>query len=278
VIDELEETDILLFASGLAFYALVSLAPLVIVILWIVAAILGDARVQRFAEELKRVAPEGLGADQALTRVAQLGTSIGIPAVIAALWPATAYGAGLSRAFQRLSPRKPDPSKAKAKGVRGRILALLVLLPLLAVGAITASYLGTQALGASTAGAILGPAVALVTGFLVAAAAIAAIYRIFPPEPLEGRQVIRGTLFTAAGVSILSLGFSLYLTFGANFQERYATSGIAGIVLVAVWLFASNALVLVGYRVALRTPRGSGRSRTRSASKPGGRKRSASGR
>ncbi len=244
----------LLFASGLAFYALVSLVPLCIIVLWIVAAVLGDARVQRFAEELKRVAPEGLALDQALERVAELGTQLGIPAVAAALWPATAYGAGLARALQRLAPQPGGEGKTKAKGIRGRILALFILLPLLAIGALAASYVGTQVLGETTAGAILGPVLALATGFLVAAAAIAAIFKIFPPEPLEGRQVLRGTVFTAAGISFLSLAFSLYLTLGADFQERYATSGVAAIVLVAVWLFGSNALLLVGYRMALRMP------------------------
>ncbi|MDP9295519.1 MAG: YihY/virulence factor BrkB family protein [Actinomycetota bacterium] len=102
-----------------------------------------------------------------------------------------------------------------------------------------------------------------------AGAAIAVIYKIFPPEPLEGRQILRGTAFTAAGVSILSLAFSLYLTFGANFQERYATSGLAGIVLVAVWLFVANTLLLLGYRVALKTPEGKKRSRTSTRSRTG---------
>jgi uncharacterized BrkB/YihY/UPF0761 family membrane protein len=68
-------------------------------------------------------------------------------------------------------------------------------------------------------------------------------------------------VFTATGVSVLSLAFALYLTFGANFQERYASSGIAGIVFLAVWLFGSNAWLLLGYRVALRTPRGKSSSK-----------------
>ena len=263
LIDELEERDVLLYASGLAFYALVSIAPLVIVIMWIVAALLGDERVHRLADELKRVAPDGLGADQALKRVADLGTQIGLPAVAAALWPATAYGAGLSRAFLRLAPGAAAKGRAKSRGLRGRILAFLLLLPAFAVGGLLASYLGTQALGSSTAGAVLGPVIALGTGFVAAFAAIALIYRVFPPDPLQGGQILRATLFTAAGVSVLSLGMSLYLAFGANFQERYATSGIAGIVLLALWLFGTNTLLLLGYRMALRTPQGKGGTRTR---------------
>jgi hypothetical protein len=37
------------------------------------------------------------------------------------------------------------------------------------------------------------------------------------------------------------------------FEEHYATSGLAGLVLLALWLFLSNAMVLIGYRVALKS-------------------------
>jgi YihY family inner membrane protein len=269
LIDELEETDILLYASGLAFYALVSVVPLVIVVMWIVATILGNERVHEFAQELARIAPPGLGADKALERVASLGTQIGLPAVLAALWPATAYGAGLSRAFRRIAPDEDARNKSKATGLRGRFLAFLILLPAFAVGGLIASYLGTQVAGASAASGLVGAVVSLAAGFVAAAGAMVITFRVFPPEPLEGRQVLRGVAFTAAGVSVLSLAFSLYLAFGANFQERYASSGIAGIVLLAVWLFCSNAWLLLGYRVALRTPsgKGSGKSRRKTRSR-----------
>jgi hypothetical protein len=52
---------------------------------------------------------------------------------------------------------------------------------------------------------------------------------------------------------VLSFGVILFLGLGANFQAHYATSGLAGLVLLAVWLFLSNALVLTGYRMALQT-------------------------
>ncbi len=50
---------------------------------------------------------------------------------------------------------------------------------------------------------------------------------------------------------MLSLAFSIYLGVGANFKEHYATTGLAGVVLLGVWLFLSNVLVLAGYTVAL---------------------------
>jgi hypothetical protein len=49
---------------------------------------------------------------------------------------------------------------------------------------------------------------------------------------------------------VLSLGYVVFLNVGADFERRYATSGLAAIVLLALVLFLANALMLVGYEVA----------------------------
>jgi uncharacterized BrkB/YihY/UPF0761 family membrane protein len=100
---------------------------------------------------------------------------------------------------------------------------------------------------------VFGWILGLLFGFVGAGVGIALIYRLFPPDPLEWRAIRRGTAVTAAGMSLLSLGFTIYLSVGANFQEHYVTSGLAGVVLLAVWLFASNVLLLVGYKIALES-------------------------
>src|SRR5437764_9657807 len=143
--------DILLYASGLSFYALVSVVPLAIFVIWISSLVLGDHRVHEFARELKRVAPKNLDAGGFVQRVADLGTSLGVPALITALWPASSYGAGLRRAFDRLGPRNPR----EPKGLKGRGLALIVLLPLFVIGSIVASYAGPAIVGEGTLSAVL---------------------------------------------------------------------------------------------------------------------------
>lgn len=47
----------------------------------------------------------------------------------------------------------------------------------------------------------------------------------------------------------MSLLFA-FLASGADFEKRYAISGLAAVVAVGLWLFWANVLVLVGYRVA----------------------------
>jgi uncharacterized BrkB/YihY/UPF0761 family membrane protein len=241
--------DILLFASGLSFYALVSAVPLVIVVMWVASVVLGDDRVRQFAKTLDDVAPQSLGVGQLLNRVADIGTSLGVPALITALWPASSYGAGLRRSFDRISPRKPR----ELKGLRGRGLALVVLLPFFILGSLIGSYAGTAIVGDSVAAKVFGYAVALVTGFVGAAVGVALIYWFFSPERLSWRAILRGTLWSATTISLLSLLLTVFINLGADFQEHYATSGVAAIVLVAVWLFLANALLLVGYVVALES-------------------------
>src|SRR2546421_11513809 len=138
IFERSRDQDILLFASGLAFYALVSVVPLAIFVIWVISLIVGDQRIHQLATELKRVAPKSLDVGGFVQRVANLGTSIGVISLVTALWPASSYGAGLRRAFDRLGPKNPK----ELKGLKGRGLALLVLLPVFVLGSLLGSYAG----------------------------------------------------------------------------------------------------------------------------------------
>jgi hypothetical protein len=200
------------------------------------------------ADRLARLAPQRLNVDEAFRKVAQLGAGLGLGALVALLWPASAYGAGIARAFDRLSPT-PD---RQAKGLRGRALALALLgvMPALALTGLVASYLGTTILGDSTLARLAGWALALVLGFAGSWVTLAAIYLIFRPKPMRWSGLARGTAVAAGSISVLSLGYVVFLNVGTDFERRYATSGLAAIVLLALWLFLANALMLVGYEVA----------------------------
>ena len=249
VVERAHTNDVFTYAAALAFYAIISVVPLTILVLWIVSVVLGDERVRHLAAEMGRIVPESLGAERIVQRVAQLGTRLGIVAIISALWPATAYGSGLERAFDRLGPKRDE----KLEGLRGRALFFLVVLPVFVIGSLLGSFVGSQALGTEGLARIVGYVVALATGFVATALALVLIYRIFPPTKLSWKDVFRATLTAATGISVLSFLFFLYVSLGANFEKHYATSGLAALVLLAVWLFLANVLVLAAYRVALET-------------------------
>ncbi|TMK67424.1 MAG: hypothetical protein E6G52_02205 [Actinobacteria bacterium] len=64
-------------------------------------------------------------------------------------------------------------------------------------------------------------------------------------------QILRAAAAVAAGISAISLLFVLFLNLGADFQAHYATSGIASVVFLALWLYLSNMMLLAGYELSL---------------------------
>jgi uncharacterized BrkB/YihY/UPF0761 family membrane protein len=76
------------------------------------------------------------------------------------------------------------------------------------------------------------------------------IYRLFAPISLGWGSIARGAVAAAAAISVVSLGYVIFLNSGVDFERRYATSGLAAVVLLAFWLFMTNALILVGFQIA----------------------------
>jgi membrane protein len=256
VVARARQDEIPFLSAGLAFYAVVSIAPLVILVVALASLVVGDSRMHELARQLGSSGPKDLGVDQALLTISKQSSRLSVVAFVAALWPASAYGSGLVRAFDHLSQKHRE-----AEGFRGRGLALVVLLPLFVLGGIVGSYAGWAALGTSPGVRAAGAVLALLGAFVAAGGALALIYRIFPPEHLGWRAILAGAASGAISISVLSLAFTLYLSLGANFQEHYGSSSVAAYVLLAVWLFLANALTLVGYRIALEV---AGRRRRRS--------------
>ena len=232
----------------MAFYGLISVAPLVVVALWITSLVVGPTQIHDAAAELARVTPEALGADRALERVADLGTSLGLAAVAAALWPATAYGSALVRVLGRLTGDRD----ATALRSRGAALLLLCLAPVFVLASLIASYAGAATLGDTPVQIVVGLAVALVLGFAATLVIVTFIYKVLPRTPLDWRAAIKGALIAAASISVLSVAYVAYLRLGANFEQRYASDALAAVVLLGLWLFAANTALLVGYREARR--------------------------
>jgi membrane protein len=247
-LDAARADDLFLYSAALAFYGLISVAPLVVVALWVTSLVVGPAQIHEAAGELARFSPEALGADRALERVADLGTGLGVVAVIAALWPATAYGSALARVLDRLAGDR----NATGLRRRGAALGLVGVAPVLVLGSLLASYAGATAFGDTPVELAGGLAVGLVFGSGATFVTVAFIYRIFPSTPPDWRSTTHGALVAAVTIAVLSVAYVAYLRLGANFERRYASDALAAVVLLGLWLFAANSALLVGYRVAHR--------------------------
>jgi membrane protein len=250
VIVSCRDTNLLLHAAGLAFYALISVAPSVVLTFWITSAVAGRDRIETLGDNLAELTgAEGLGST--ITELAGIGTGVGLAALAVALWPASAYGSGLVRALDHIS----DSPKRSAQGLRGRAkMALLIgLLPLLLLGALVTSYLVTALVGDNGPGTVAGWALAVTAGWLATTLVVALLYVVYGPLDLSVKAIVGGSSMVAAAMAMMSGGYLLYLQTGADWEERVAGSGLASVVLLGLWLYLTNLLLLAGYFVARET-------------------------
>jgi membrane protein len=239
------DRDLLLSASSLAFYGLVSALPLLLLAFTFVEAVAGDDTLRSFADRVSESGPEG--SAQFLDQLLDSGGSFTLVTLLFTIWPATAYGGGLRRALSRHSA-----TSESASGIRGRLLGLsmvLVLPVVLLAGIPLMFFLSTLARDGVLA-TVLGWTLALVAGTLLATATTTLLYRTFAPEDLGLRETLTGAAVTAVVTALFSLGFVIYLEVG-DVEARFGGGTIAVVVLLGVWLFVANVLLLGGYETVL---------------------------
>ncbi len=239
------DRGLLLSASSLAFYGLVSALPLLLIAFAFVAAVAGEDSLRTFADQVAEQGPEGSG--EFLDQLIDGGGTFGFVTLLFTIWPSTAYGGGLRRALSRHA--EGDES---ASGLRGRLLGLgmVLVLPVVILGGIPMMLLLSTRGGDGAAATALGWVLAIVAGLLVVTVLTTLLYHAFSPESLGLRQSLTGAAVTAAVTAVFSLGFVVYLQLGDT-EDRFGGGVIAVVVLLGVWLFVVNILLLGGYETVL---------------------------
>ena len=172
-------------------------------------------------------------------------------AAVAALVPATLYGEGLVRAFDRLSVRG-DRGRRSLRGRLGSLGIVAASPVLLLIGLATTSAF-TRALGDGTGPRLLGIYLAFLVGWLTISVLLLFAYRALAPERPCRRALLWGALGTASVVSGTSLGWVLFLGIRIPLAQAYGGSTpIAAAAVSFLWLYLLHAIVLLGYVVTLR--------------------------
>jgi uncharacterized BrkB/YihY/UPF0761 family membrane protein len=235
-------------SSSLAFYAMISLPPMVLLAFWIAGWFVDESSLQDLGTQVTSSAPDQLPVADVLRSLIDVAAATGPLAAVAAFWPATTYGAALARAFNAIAPE----SERRIRGWKGRLLALVIIaaLPFAVFSGLATLYVVPRLLGAG-----LGLQLALGLGtLLLVALVIALIYGLFELWETRWHDVAIGAA-TATGLVALSTGgYLLYLEF-ADFTQRYGPTALATAVLLALWLLLGNAALITGYRVMSRRAR-----------------------
>jgi membrane protein len=245
LIHRIADRDLLLAASSLAFYGVVSTLPLLMLAFAAVETVSGDDTLQSFADRAASTGPEGTGAF--LEPLIVNGGSLTVATVLFTLWPATAYGGGLRRALTHSTDIEET-----AAGTRGRFIgvSLALVLPVLVLAGIPMMFVLSNLAGEGGWGLVLGWSAALAAGGLVATGLAALLYQAFTPASLGWRDTVSGAVIAGFATAVFSLLFVIYLDV-ADIQERFGGGATAVVVMIGLWLFVANILLLAGYQAVL---------------------------
>jgi membrane protein len=240
--------------AGLAYYTVLSLAPLLIVVITVVGMVLGPKAAQGeiIAQIQGLVGPEGAEAIQAVIANAnqpKTGIVASLLGLITLFLGASGVFAELHDALNTIWDAPPRPGSGLLSMIRERFLSFGMVL---AIGFLLLVSLVVSA-GVAAAATFMG-GVLPVPGFVLQGANLllslgvitvlfAMIYRFLPSERVPWRDVWIGAAATAVLFSIGKLLIGMYLG-KASVGSAYGAAG--SLVVVLVWVYYSAQIFFFG--------------------------------
>ncbi|MDQ3494911.1 MAG: YihY/virulence factor BrkB family protein [Pseudomonadota bacterium] len=239
------ETDLLTHAASLSFFALISLAPLLVLLLWLTASLVPSAQ-QALVDELGMLA--GRGAEQVAVTVIENATRRPDVGSLAGLWSTLLLLVGATAVFARLQGTLNLIFRSDAKRLGGlkvwlrkRVLSFGVVLSLGFLLLVSVSL--TTALQLLFAGApSLLPLMGNTLSLLLYALAFGLLYHYLPDRRVGWRQALLGGAITAALFVLGRWAIGIYLVHAAP-DSAYGSMGT--LVLLLVWMYYA-AMVFFG--------------------------------
>ncbi len=234
--------------ASLAFYALLSLAPVIVIAVAVAALFYGQQATQgRLASEIQGMAgPEAARTIQSIVRSAYKPRT----GVIATLLGLAALAFGASSVFVELRDAMNTIWKVSPPTGRNNAATVLRLIGdrfysfamVLGIGFLLLVALVLNAWMASTRIAVPRAATFLIS-YLAIAALFAALYKILPDIPLKWSDVALGAMITALLFMIGQQFMGLYFAH-TGFGSTYSAAG--SLIVVLLWVYYSAQLFYWG--------------------------------
>ncbi|EMA55186.1 MULTISPECIES: YihY/virulence factor BrkB family protein [Halococcus] len=239
-VGEVQEKEITFIAASIAYYAFVSLIPLLLLLLVTVSVAVD----QSTANEIVSGATSSLPASaQELVEgaVSNQDGAGGATAVslVALLWSALKLFRGLDTAFSRVYGRESGGIAAQVKN--GVItLAAVILGAIVAVGiGVAVSFWPVEA---TVAGVSAVAVVGTLATLLALVAVLLPLYYFLPGGDVTLREAVPGAALAAIGFTVLQIVFRVYAARASAFEAYGVLGGV--LLLVTVLYFAGMVLLL----------------------------------
>ena len=235
ILDEARAQEITFLAASTAYYAFVSLIPLLLLAFIVVSFVAGN----QFATQVVNRASGLLTATgqaelrQFITDPAGRGGTTIIGLVVLA-WSAIKVFRGFDEAFSDIYAT--DPSTGIADQVKDALLVLTAIgvgvVVVVLAGAVTALFPNFPFVGVV---ATVVQLVALIPVFLP-------LYVVFPDAGVSIREALPGAVVATVGWTVLQVLFRIYAGFTSTGPSQFLGTAL----LLVTWLYFASILVLLG--------------------------------
>jgi membrane protein len=257
-VGEVQDKEITFIAASIAYYAFVSLIPLLLLLLVAVSVVANQAT----ATEIVNAATSSLPASAQRLVESAVGNQNGaagatVVSVAALLWSALKLFRGLDTAFSRVYGRESG-------GIATQVKNGVVTLAAVILGAIVAVGLGAAVslwpVEVSVAGVSAVAVVGTLATLLALVVVLLPLYYFLPGGDVTVREAVPGAAFCAVGLTVLQIAFRIYAARAGAFEAYGVLGGV--LLLVTVLYFAGMVLLLGVVLNAVLAGRTAGGERT----------------
>lgn len=250
------EDDIFVASAALAYYSLLSMAPLLLIVIAVAGVFFSDGAVQaQLVEQIRSlVGTEGAELAETVIRnnegLGQSWLSLLIGTVLTIFGASTVF-AHLQQTLNRVWDVEPKPSNAVWEFVKHRLLsfALVVTLGFLLMISLVASAVLAALYGyieILTGSAALWRALNIAVSFCLTVVLIAMMFRFLPDARIGWRDTWMGAAITAGLFAVGKWAIGLYLG-QAAFASVFGAAGSA--VVFMVWAYYASLIVFLGAEI-----------------------------
>ena len=240
------DDELMTRAAALAFYASVSFAPVLILLVWMLSALHSDGQQQLATMLTGMIGTSAADAIQAVVTSAREhphgGNIAGLVGLVVTLVGASAVFAQLQGALNRIWRVEPRPGHAIGAWLRARARGLALL------GGIGFMMIVTFVVSAVLQLAVPGETLAwglieYLLSAVVFVLAFGAMYRVLPDARIHWRDALQGGALTTALFLIGKWGIGLYIEH-SDVGGAYGAAG--ALVVLLTWVFYASVIVLMG--------------------------------
>lgn len=231
-------------AAGVAYYAVLSLFPLILGLISVLGFFLPSETVQEELFDFFRTnLPESIDVlERNIEGVIQLRGPLGLLSLLGLLWSGSAMFGAISRAINRASNIRQERPFLIRK-LHDVLMALSMgILLLLSLG-MTSIFTILSHTSLPLSGAIINFA-AILLALLVNGAIFLLMYKLIPNVKTYWRYVWPGAVLAAFLFEVAKIMFLLYLSHFANYELIYGSVG--SVIVLLLWIYISAFILILG--------------------------------